>query len=1753
MGSSKEKPKKKKGGKKAEKSESDPIGSRIKALKDLGIPVKGFGSYKRDIANLEKKKDEDGLKKYKDELFGKLDTLRDKWVDKRIELNLEFARRCLDVLGENGEDISNGKGLLQIIERGRSDSPAEKTFDMMEELRSTINRSLSKFPALTIGEAWSSMEKSFQSYESVVGTEEKIDDAKKHFKKTIKLVEKGDLDNSLVYSNLLYTSIQSKVSDDTVKDRFKVIEEDVKGLMETMEEFKKYGLENTSMEKDLSKLEKLMKGNKISDAQTTIKRINKNVNRVEKEFFRRKGSVSILEAGDLIEEYGSLIDLKDQSKRIEKLKRDQTKMSPRKFMEESSSLLDDVRSHLFDNFEGQVTDRLVELDDKLKTVKDESDRSSIMDLREKASQSLASRDITEAMEYLSLAEEILGQTSNENDLIMVQDDYERFLSDYEILLNEDIELEELKEDITEIERMFLQDDILGGEVSQRVATAETKIKDRIVKVRTDQLSSEKDNMIGLLNTLNVPKDRMTKYESRFDELESMLSELEEDDYRERVSELKQDVDGEISNYFRDNYDDWAKEVQTSLENLRGKDLDTNELQTKLDDAGRMYRERDYLNSGQTLRSLKDELTIKENDSLIKEVEEQIDSAEFLFDEASRSGVDVESKKNELQIAKELLNKGEIKEASKLVGRIETDVKNLWKEQKRSHLQSDIEELRGFISESDQIGLDISDVGGLIDEAENLFKEDRLEEVNEVVLKAKETIDSEKNQYYSQGAMDSIKKLKDDITAFGDMGINTLESETLLIEAERLFMNEQYEDAYSITLDIREQLNLSKETYFQEQVPKELDSVMKKVAKLEVMGLDADSARAYLDEAGKNIEGGDLVGSFDNVHKAKEISDEIFKSHISLTIPETIIDVQKQIEDSSLDGLEIDDIQGMLQEAEGLFQNEDYDNALDRIERAQETFNLKKDDYYRSRYEENLDTIEDIMGKAQGIDTELDLSRDNLNMAKDAFERGDYESSHKLMGRILKFLDKSMSDKETGKRKEVVQTYFDEVRTMLMISEGENVDTTEERQLFKLAGELLEKGDFDQAEHILEGIKVSLSEKRVNMKRKLIESSIKTSEILLQNMNDMGINTDYEDKLILQLKEALRDGDLDLCDEINQKLTSTLQKNQGPVLVQKVQREISELRARIVDANRKGLDVSGAQKELSTAIELFELGDVEASQEKVGTANGVLDDLYSDYFEGEYLALRSSLQERIDELAELGIPSDDEEEVMSAADLLFKDGNTDQSRAMLEMAQIGAIAKLNSFQSSTAESYIEQITQYLSELDDKEVDTEDLIRVFEEGLELYQSGENERAISKFSSILELGEEIRTLHEVSVEKIRFDSLDRLYTDLKSIGFKGSKKITRMMNETREELGIDSPDIESIRKDLEEISKLLEKKKKPYMEKLVKTHIVQARKNLDAFSEEGVEDPSLTQLLKETGELFRNKEFDKADEIALQIISRIEDHYKKESGMQLKGEISQVKQMLTRLKTLGSNVTNAETLLTRAESALDESRIDNAEKLIRSVRQSIQEIVKRNMRETALETIEFTDAMIHYLIDNFSGITKTIKPAVEKLDTARELFKEKKFKAAKSISEEARDMVEQLDLQNIKQFLYVFRSMQAEEMERDVNHRVAELNTKGLDTTKALMLFENAKENFEKDEFDKGRQMITLARIMLSELDQQSLRDKAFDELNNAHVEILSQKKKGVSVTTAYKTYNNAKESFSMREFKKTILLAKRAHFQARKGGK
>jgi hypothetical protein len=549
-------------------------------------------------------------------------------------------------------------------------------------------------------------------------------------------------------------------------------------------------------------------------------------------------------------------------------------------------------------------------------------------------------------------------------------------------------------------------------------------------------------------------------------------------------------------------------------------------------------------------------------------------------------------------------------------------------------------------------------------------------------------------------------------------------------------------------------------------------------------------------------------------------------------------------------------------------------------------------------------------------------------------------------------------------------------------------------------------------------------------------------------------------------------------------------------------------------------------------------------------NEVMDAIFSQHNRAETEKQFRELDEKIKTMENSGIPFDDEMMLRDQSRALIKENDIEQATMWLNTALIGANAKITSFQRASAEGWISQIKDYLTSLREMGLVIDDLERIFEEGISLHGSGNDDKAISKFSSILDLGEDKRKSQQESYLMNIYQRLDRWYTDIIPLGMKPSGELTSLHDDIGRTLEKGGVDVNRTEVELNRMRTLLETEGSKFMSELSKKHIEEAVKGYKALKEKGVTDVDLLEATKEAGRKWKENDHIGADEIAMEVMARIEKLSQEESEENVRSEMASVRQMLTRLKSMGSNVEAVENLYSRAELALKDGKVKAVKKIVDSMRENIKEIVDRNMRESARESIEFTQAMIKYLTDNFSGISVKLQDAVASLEKARTEFKEKNYKGARAQANLARESVEKVDHTNINQFLFVFRSSQASEFAADINQRMADLGKRGIDTKKAQMLLDEAQKYFSSDEFEKGRELIIMARILLSELESHSLKEQATDVINEAHVMILNAAKQGIDTTAANKVYTSAKEAFALKEYKKALLMAKKVAFQLKK---
>ena len=173
---------------------------------------------------------------------------------------------------------------------------------------------------------------------------------------------------------------------------------------------------------------------------------------------------------------------------------------------------------------------------------------------------------------------------------------------------------------------------------------------------------------------------------------------------------------------------------------------------------------------------------------------------------------------------------------------------------------------------------------------------------------------------------------------------------------------------------------------------------------------------------------------------------------------------------------------------------------------------------------------------------------------------------------------------------------------------------------------------------------------------------------------------------------------------------------------------------------------------------------------------------------------------------------------------------------------------------------------------------------------------------------------------------------------------------------------------------------------------------------------------------------------------------------------------------------------------------------------------------------------------------GIIPHIKPAEKQLQIAKKAFKEKKYNSAEKSALKSKELVEQLKHPKLDQFLFVFKSLQTEEMLNSVRNLIADLKKKNIDTQEIKTFLKKAEFAFESDEtYDKGKDYIIEAKLKAKEATKKYESKLASKSISIAQSQIISVRRVGVNVKDAEIYLEKSKIAFKAQEFKKSKMIA------------
>ncbi|MEM3341349.1 MAG: hypothetical protein QW728_01515, partial [Thermoplasmata archaeon] len=431
-----------------------------------------------------------------------------------------------------------------------------------------------------------------------------------------------------------------------------------------------------------------------------------------------------------------------------------------------------------------------------------------------------------------------------------------------------------------------------------------------------QIEERKAQLQTAMDSLELCKFRISeakRYGVKTDELEEFLTQgqdfIEIGEYSKSVDEFNKllaSADELIRNSIREKLELAGKEIEFSAE-----------LGTDVTEMKRLYNEaNDFLATNMydnALASVQHILEIAGTENY-KNLSEKILKCQSSIAEAQKSGADTRNAKNILKQAKSAVEAKDFRIAFKYVSQVQDDINASF----LNHVNSLITEAENAIITSKELGVEVSKLKEMLDEAKEQVSEKEYGVAVELALDIVETTHKEQRALLEK----ELKNLHDKIAAARNMKLDISMFEESSSKAKSLLEEERYHESLQI---IRNTLSSVMELQVK-TIEKKLSSVEDKLEQARNIKIDVSKIEPLVLNAREALE----ISEYEVAYSLVEQIEEDVKNLLHSTINDKLISVQADIKNALNFKINVEQFNDMCEIAKVSFENGEYKQSHDLL-------------------------------------------------------------------------------------------------------------------------------------------------------------------------------------------------------------------------------------------------------------------------------------------------------------------------------------------------------------------------------------------------------------------------------------------------------------------------------------------------------------------------------------------------------------------------------------------------------------------------------------------------------------------------------------------------------------------------------------------------------------------------------------------------------------------------------------------------------
>jgi len=1023
----------------------------------------------------------------------------------------------------------------------------------------------------------------------------------------------------------------------------------------------------------------------------------------------------------------------------------------------------------------------------------------------------------------------------------------------------------------------------------------------------------------------------------------------------------------------------------------------------------------------------------------------------------------------------------------------------------------------------------------------------LKEGEEVKVISKEQKDLEMASTVSDAILEAQSFLAEAIIG----GANVDEAQQALEEAEDLLFSGDYDSALELATKVaamvKDQLVGQKGSDIEGALSATAESL--KVAK--ESGLNVSEAEDLLQLAESMFEEQDFEAVAQYLDQASSSIDVVQEQHQDMTTSEALASTYGLVEEIEGLGIDMGDAESLLQQAEAMFADKDYDAAEKLIKEAESRAEESRSHFFKEMSSNAIISAKSSIVEAKEAGGNITEAEQILASSREALESNEFERAEELAIKseemAKKALELAKDSEEIGAVQKLIETSEDTLSDAKKVG-VEEVALAEVTGFIDKAKIALESGDISTATDLAQKASAVAAERKDVHQKGQAESAIQSVKTLVEGVTVFGVDVSEAQDQIKNAEEALEEGDYDSIDSTVINVTKILDSLRAPYRTQLASNAIMSFQYKLSDAKEAGLDIDKAQSFIDEAKSQFDRGKFDEVEEAIKNADNWLSSVTYELNLSLVNKGMMMLDGLVGEVQSLGEDTSEGEKLLGDIRNAIAGNDLEGAKGQIKKAKPFLVEAKNKATEKVIRAAIDSANELIKQTVEAGADTKGAHVLAQKAEKFFASGDFPSAKKFASDAAVVASEAR--HEL-LKSLVSDSLSEARAQVRMLHELGANLSAPQKLLLSASSALKNGNYERAETQCKEAQQIMSSLRKPYMEKIVKKKMTEAVAAINDAKKVGANVKMAEKKLIRAQNLLSSGDLDGAEKEAKGTIETAIDFKQRFLKGLIDKDMKAAKQSIDQVLASGGRPAEAESFILSAQRFLGKGNQEQAKRYIMLAKEAAGEAQQHYIKEKTTDAMDYTRSLIGYLKKNIKGIDVKLVGAEKRLAQADQMFQYRRYNDAGKMADQGKAFIEGLKDEKVSQLLFVFESLHTEGILTTARTEIEKIGRAGVDISEALSLAQKARISFEDDSTkEEAKHYLAQAKTIAKEQQLMHQHKVCTEALAAARARILNAKMANKDIKKPQKLFKQAKTAYESREYPKSILFARKAKAAAEK---